>query len=224
MPITTITTPAPETMLTTVKAAADELNLTDEAQYNRLERYIRRATAKILSLTNRYFAESRITETVKAHGRTQLMLERTPLVEIHEVTYDGAEITDYSIDDRGAGTLYRRAGWVWTAGLTAWGTGIEDFPAPNSEEAKYIVDYTAGYQLDSFPDSYTPNADSIELPKDVEDFCLTLVRMLYFARATDPNLKSEKISDYSYTVGSATGGSSFADEQARFVDKWGRVK
>jgi hypothetical protein len=210
-------------MLATVKAAIDELDITDEAQNARLERFIRRASAKIVSLSNRVFAEERVTETVRAHGRTQLLLERTPIVEVHEVLYDSGVITDYEIHSREAGTLYRRAGWIWGVGLMPQTTGIEWFPAPGSEEANYTVDYTAGYQLDSFPSSYTPNADSVELPDDVEDFCLTLVRMMYFARATDPTLQSERIGDYQYLKGSPIT-SAFFEEQAKFVAKWGRVK
>lgn len=209
-------------MLTTVKAAIDELGITDEAQNARLERYIRRASAKVSSLANRVWAEERVTETVRAHGRTQLMLERSPIVEVHEVTYDAEVLTDWEIHDRGAATLYRRTGWLWGVGLMSERAGIGDFPAPNSEDANYTVDYTAGYQLPSFPASYTPNADSVELPDDVEDFCLQVVRLLYHARATDPGLQSEKIGDYSYIKGSPIT-SAFFTEQAAFVAKWGRV-
>jgi len=210
-------------MLTTVKNAIDELGLTDESQNNRLERLIRRASAKIRSLTNRVFGEERITETVNGYGRTQLMLERTPLVEIHEVSYDSNVLTDYSIHDRNGGMLYRSTGWIWTVGLSPEATGITSFPAPSSEEPKFTIDYTAGYLLPSFPDSHVENADSVALPEDVEDFCLMLVKSLYSARATDPSLQSEKIGDYAYTRGSPVT-SSFFEQQSRFVAKWGRIK
>jgi hypothetical protein len=223
VPITTTTTPAPSDLLATVKMAICELEITDEDQNARLERLIRRASARIRSLTNRVYGEERVTETVRSHGRTQLLLERTPLVEIHEVTFDGEVITDYEIKNRGAGTLYRRAGWVWTAGLMPWGSGIEDFPAPGSEEARFAVDYTAGYVLPSFPSSFTPNANSVDMPEDIEDFCLQLVKVLYYARASDPSLASEKIGDYSYAKDKGVD-SGFFELQARFVEKWGRIK
>jgi hypothetical protein len=209
-------------MLTTVKAAIDELDLSDESQNERLERLIKRASAKIRSMTNRVYGEERVTESVRGYGRTQLLLERTPLVEIHEVTYDSNVLTDSEIHDRNAGVLYRSTGWIWTAGLLPDSAGVTRFPAPSSEEPRYIVDYTAGYVLPSFPSSFTLNADSVDLPEDVEDFCLMLVKMLYFARATDPSLQSERIGDYQYTKGSPIT-SAFFEEQARFVAKWGRV-
>ena len=223
MPITETTLAAPSQMLTTVKAAIDELDIGDENQNARLERFIKRASAKIVSLTNRVFGEERVTETVRAYGRTQVLLERTPIVQIHEVTYDGNELTDWEIHDRAAGILYRRSGWIWGAGLMSSYSGIEDFPAPSSEEAKYTIDYTAGYVLPSFPSSFVRNDSSVDLPFDVEEFCLQLVRLLYFARATDPQIQSESIGDYQYLKGSPITSAFFVD-QARFVDKWGRIK
>jgi hypothetical protein len=209
-------------MLATVAAVIDEIDGCDESQTARLERYIKRASAKLVSLANRVWAEERVVETVRAHGRTQLILERTPLVEIHEVTYDSEVITDYEIHSREAGTLYRRSGWVWGVGLMSESSGISAFPAPSSEYANYTVDYTAGYVLPSFPNDFTRNANSVDLPEDVEEFCLQVVRLLYHARATDPSLQSERIGDYQYTRGSPIT-SAFFQDQAAFVAKWGRV-
>ena len=84
-------------------------------------------------------------------------------------------------------------------------------------------------QLDPVSMHYLRTRDSIDaetlrtLASEIGIGWPIIVKILFFARATDPMLQSEKIGDYSYLRGSPIT-SSFFEDQAKFVEKWGRVK
>lgn len=221
MPITTITTPAPNYRLTTLNTVKDELNIEGHSENARLDRLIDRASDKLRSMTNRVFRQERVTETVRGYGNTKLTLERTPVWKVESVAFQGEPITDYEIGDAEAGFLYRRTGWVWT---TSFDWEIERINVPNSEAPLFTVDYWAGYLLPDYDSSYTPPTEGEDknLPKDVEEFCIELIKQRYFARGQDPTIQQEKIGDYQYSKGSPIT-SAFLDEQAKFIEKWGRV-
>jgi hypothetical protein len=110
------------------------------------------ASSSIVSFTRRDFARQAYTETLAGHGDIRLMLARTPVIAVSAVSRDGAIITDYSIDERDAGFLYRRGGWGWTAqcyqGLSGSGRFLDHgSPMPRQEEPQFSVTYTAGYIL-----------------------------------------------------------------------------
>ncbi len=188
MSIESITTPAPSQDLTTVATVVEEMGMTcSPAELRTLERKITSVSAQIRAYCHRPFGEERVTINVKGYGSTQLMLERFPIVEIHSVAFDGEPMTDFVIDDRGAGFLYRRNGWLWTTGSFAGGfpggAPRVAHPHPGSEEALYTVDVTAGFVLPSFPSDFTPNANSVDLPPDIEEAALITVKDLYANRA-----------------------------------------
>ena len=157
------------------------------AELRTLERKIASVSAQIRAYCHRTFGEERVTMNVKGYGYTQLILERFPIIEVHSVAYDGEPLTDFTIDDRGAGFLYRRSGWTWTVGVFGGGfpggQSRVDHPMPSSEEALFQVDVTAGYVLPSFPDSFVPNASSVNLPSDIEAAALITVKDAFANRA-----------------------------------------
>lgn len=148
----TVTTAAVSQRLTRKEKVKAELGITgtdDDALFDDL---IDEASSAIVSFCRRPFAREVLTETVPGYGDFLLKLERTPIISVSSVTKDSGIITDYSIDDAGAGTLYRRGGWAWSvqsiAGLSGWqrwpGRGL---PLPRQEEPLFAVAYTAGYLL-----------------------------------------------------------------------------
>jgi hypothetical protein len=224
--ISEIVTPAPATGLTTLERVKEELNITDEAQHPRLERLIREASAEVVAASGRWWAQERVKEIVRGYGRPTMLLERTPLVQVHSVAFDGGPVTDFTVHDRQASVLYRRQGWLWTVVLgDAW---IEETIVPGGEEKRYTVDYTAGYQLPSFPGSFTapivpPAFPTERLPGDVEAYALLLIRAAHAAIDVDPNVTQEHIGDWSATYGGADSGSLLASATAKFLARWGRV-
>jgi hypothetical protein len=225
--ITEIVTAAPATDLTTLDRVREELGIeSDEAQNQRLERLIRQATADVLSCARRFFAQERVKEIVAGHGSPVLQLERTPLVQVHSVAFDGSPVTDFTLHHAEAGQLYRRNGWLWTAAMSdAW---IEETLLPGVEEQRYVVEYTAGYQLPSYPTSFVPPVvppalPTQRLPADIEEYVLLLIRGAHASRDRDPTVTSEHIGDWSATYGGAGSGSILADATAKFIARWGRI-
>jgi len=148
----TITTVSPTRFLTTRIRVKADLGITTTDKDAILDQYVRDVSAAVESYCHRPFGREVLTETVAGYGENRLMLTRTPIIAVSAVVRDSEAITDYSVDNAGAGTLYREAGWGWTVpvwdGITAGG-GFFDLgsPLPRQEQPDYSVSYTAGYVL-----------------------------------------------------------------------------
>jgi len=151
-----VVTRAPSLRLTTsarLKLSVPSLPASSDDAF--LDELIDDASAAIHSFCNRVeapFARQAYTETLGAFGDTWLMLKGTPLVTITSVLQDGAPLTDWTIEDAGAGIINRRAQWMWTAQLNPGLSGRQSFPAfgapmPGSEELRFSVSYVSGYLL-----------------------------------------------------------------------------
>lgn len=194
----TVTTPPAATLLTTVPRVQIELGIEGDA--TRLLALIQAGSQAIERYCHRAFAQARVTETLGVEFPTTMLgLSRTPVVTVHEVTYNGAAVdsTLWNLDDAGAGLLQKPTGWSPTAiveqSIVAWPSG--------DAEKIYAVDYTGGYILPSFPDL----ADAPDLPGPVELACIEFVRSIVFRKqdqeVAGPVL-SERIGDYAVTYGS----------------------
>jgi hypothetical protein len=148
----TVSTPARNVSLTTLAQLKAELGLTTVENDALLTDTIRRSSAAIEAYCHRTFAREAVSETLPAFGGPYLMLDRYPVATVSSVTYDDAVWTDYSLYDKGCGTLYRQDGWTWSAqvfpGLSGGGRFADwGSPIPGSEEPLVTVEYTAGYLL-----------------------------------------------------------------------------
>jgi hypothetical protein len=139
----TLTSPAQTTALTSLGAVQRALGVGAEAE-PLLTPLIAAASAAIVRFCGRTFARAVYSETPPGYGDLLLMLSATPVVALASVTLDGAPITDALIEDADAGLLYRRDGWVWTAGR---GWNLTEYVVPRSELPSFAVAYTAGYLL-----------------------------------------------------------------------------
>jgi len=180
MAVSSITTAAPSQDLTTVETVVGEMGLTcSPAEIRSLERIISAVSSQIAAFCNRVFGEERVTMLLGGYGTTNLLLDRMPIVEVLSVAADGEPITDHQVIERNAGLLYRRAGWTWTTGgfggQFSGGAPRSAHPMPNSEESIFSVDAWVGYILPSFPAAYVPNANSVELPLEIEDAALITI-------------------------------------------------
>lgn len=149
----TVTTAAASQRLTTRAAVKLALNVTSTADDALFDQLIDQASAAIRSYCHRSFEREAYRETLPGYEGPYLSVRRTPLVAVASIVDSNAAIyTDYSIGEADEGTIYRRAGWTWTAQIGLGLNGWQRFPRygtplPGREEPAFTVAYTAGYLL-----------------------------------------------------------------------------
>lgn len=136
------------TLLTTraaVKAEGNLGTLTD-AQNAIVDDLIASASSAIVGHCGREFARAKIVERVPGFDGLFLQLfDRLPLAVVDEVLYrDDQAFTDYVIDDRVAGFLYRELGWLQTSNI---GFRLDSFVPPNQDRPDWWVTYSGGYMM-----------------------------------------------------------------------------
>jgi hypothetical protein len=180
----TVTGAAEGTDLTTLAAVKADLGLSGTEDDALLADLINRASAMIMSYCGRAFAREALSETFRPSCRLpNLMLARRPVVSDGLAVTEAGETlasADWELDAR-SGLLYRLDG----------ADGRIDWPA-----AKIVVTYAAGYIL--------PGTAGADLPADIEQACLSIVKGLWFARDRDPlvkNLTVDGVGSETYWVG-----------------------
>ncbi len=139
----TLVTRASSRRLVSVSRARLALSL-DPAQDDELARKVDGASTEVERYCGRLFAREEVTELVRGYGGLLLRLRRRPVLRVSAVLSNGEVIADFTIDDEGAGALYRQKGWEWT---TQPGYLLDQYREPEREEPSYSVTYIAGYLL-----------------------------------------------------------------------------
>lgn len=193
VPILDVVTPAPNQDLVSLTDARDELDAPRTSD-TRLKRYITQASEAIATFTRRVWRQETVTETFyspyfmgnwgswgwgwgwrwspyrRSDGKPNpLVLQRYPVSSITSVVVDGTALdpTDYLLDGA-KGLLYR---WDPDGSVAmAWGAQT------------VAITYVAGYQL-------------ADVPPDVQQACMTMIRQRYFSRDRDPYLRSRNVPD-----------------------------
>lgn len=188
-----VVTPATNFQLTTLGAVKGELEISVDTYDAIFTSLIDRASKMIVGECGRPFAYQTYRETLPGYGDYRLMLSRTPIVGTPTILCDSEAITDFVVEERDAGFLWRKTGWKWTV---APGWHITWAPVAGSEDLKFIVSYNAGYVLPGDVGTRT-------LPEDIEQACIQAVKAWFLARKRDPRIESESIGDYQvkYTPG-----------------------
>ncbi len=155
----TVSTFAANRRLTTKDAIKDLLGITVVTDDTLFDDLIDRATDAIKSFTARIFERQAYSETFKGFDTVNITLTHTPIVGTPIITFEGDSVTDFSVENRNAGILYRKRGWVWTVGLAA--NTFIDQPMPDSEDpTKWLATYPAGYLLPD--DDYSAATISVD--------------------------------------------------------------
>lgn len=168
-----VITPATETRLTTVAAVKADLGITTTDQDTRLGALIDQYSAAIATWCDRVFARETVRETLslsRTSDRSQLALDRWPIVQVDAVTLDEAALDP---------SLFHVS--ALTGLLTYLGTSTYDGHWP---VGRTVITYRTGYVL--------PGNDGRSLPHDIERACIMLVKGAWFATARDPSLRSEQ--------------------------------
>lgn len=185
--------PAPTTRLTTPAAVLAYLPTADPA---RVDALIDGASAFISAHTHRVWGRETVIETLPGSGTRYLGLQRAPVLSVGTVTEDGGTITDYSVADVDAASLYRADGWSWRSGRLwepiSYSSG---YILPGGGDQRYTVSYTAGYGLPG--GTVTP----VTLPADVQQAAIVTVQAWYQAAARDPNVTRKQVGDVSISYG-----------------------
>lgn len=107
---------------------------------------IRQASGLAESFCERVFARSMYTDQLPSDGRTTLMVDTTPLVEVVGVARDGSEIpaSEFKVLDPEAGFLFRDGGWQADTPL-AFRFNVTRMPFRS--RGAYEVEYVGGYLL-----------------------------------------------------------------------------
>lgn len=139
----TVTEPAHTTALTTLARLKAELGLVDvdAARDGKVAEWILEASDAIVAYVGHVLAREALLETFVGLGRTDTLLERTPIAAVTAVTLEGAVVdpATYRVADAEAGVLYRVGGvWTDTRGRSTWLT-------PERRTDRGADDWAAGY-------------------------------------------------------------------------------
>lgn len=100
------------------------------------------ATRAIDEYCSRTFIRERETVTIVGDGGTDLLLRRTPVVQVNSILYKTAVVAGWRILDPDAGILYKPDGWLETRGFSWF---ISEQRLPNTDQLDYAIDYVGGY-------------------------------------------------------------------------------
>lgn len=211
-----VSTAAATTALTTrdaFKAAANLTSTTDDDFIDTLIVSISDQVNTILGVATatdgtRTIGRETLVETIRSdqyrrygarcclhHGHVALILSRYPIVSVTSITEDDVAVdaADYEID--GASGMIKR---LDSDALRSW------------YAAKIVVTYVAGWLL--------PNDTGRNLPYDLEDAVISMIKASRFGRDRDPAIKSESMLqrtyEYELFAGTTAGGPVPADAMA----------
>jgi hypothetical protein len=188
--------------LTTVARLARELQITAPASGDALaqmEDLISEVSAAVESYCGRRFAKATLTEAVPSYDTAILLLSRSPLLEVSQVTRDGALVpqaewaTTPEPDDAAAGLLRNlTSSWLWSSDFASSAAPERH---PGQERRRYTVTYTAGYVLPKDATNDSPRT----LPYDLERAVLLTCVAEYRNRGRNLMVSSESLLSASLT-------------------------
>jgi hypothetical protein len=129
------------------------------------------------------------TETLAGSGDNFLPLSVHPIADITSVTLDSSIITDYVVDDKAVGILFRENGW--RKRVKAFNTTLAQVPHFGREDPTDLsVVYTAGYKM---PGSTATSTGVETLPLIFEQAGIEIVKDWFAGRKSLSNIKRKKI-------------------------------
>jgi hypothetical protein len=157
-----------------------------------ISKWITAATAAIVSFCNRNFVQQVYRETLPGYGSVSMTLAESPLVNVAAILFQGQALTDFSVDDPDAGTLYRQNLWDYSTQV-GWVLGGLVVPSAAARDAAgaFQIDYTAGWLT---PGQANPPINTgPSLPPDITKACVELVKFWYLRRRVDPDAAERRI-------------------------------
>jgi hypothetical protein len=164
------------------------------SQDARLTILIRWASKAIATYCRRTFGRAEYRETLAGTGLQKVMLHRLPIEGTPELSWRGTAWTDWRIEDRQAGILWRLNGWPGEFGRTGRYGYRPDYAAP--DRTPLVVDYWAGYFLpgEEDPDDLEPG-EFFRLPDDIERAAFLTVQAWFRGDSLDGSVSSTSTSE-----------------------------
>lgn len=182
----TVVTPPAFSNFCTLASLKGQLDITDSSHDAVLTEFIVNASAAVRSYCHQDFRAASFTETLGGFGNSFLMVSRTPIQSVSQITLDGGVVdpTTYNIEEPGAGLIFSQTPWFWTAEL---GVNVSLETMEYSEIRRYQVTYTAGYNLPDDPIQTNP------LPGDIVLATEDTVKDLYLGRKLYERLQAQTV-------------------------------
>jgi hypothetical protein len=208
-----ILTPAVSTLLTKLGDVKADLEIpsSDTSNDAVLTDLIRDASDEI-QREFQFFCKQSYRETLPGYGTPILQLKRTPIVSVSLVKHNDEVITDYTIEDREAGHLYRKQGWLWTASV---GWRMTAYVMPNTEHPEFTVEYMAGYIPADQQDSDMPGTIQRSTRETVKDW--------YFLLKRASDVQSKSVGDFSISYVTGEQVRSIPPRAMSRLQKWRRL-
>lgn len=187
MRIVTVVTPATSEAFTTLATVKDALGITNTAQDTKITRLIEVVSREIERITGRRFPRETVTEKLPGPGTYYLVLERRPVVEVTQITFNGGVIPAEEYIVAPASGIVQRITCEWQD--TSVIEPITDFRASFGATPDFQVDYTAGYLM--------PGEVDRDLPADLEEIAIDFIQASLVWKRRDPTLKSRSLGDAS---------------------------
>lgn len=181
--------------LTTLAVAKEALGIAvaDDSQDAAVLRQVNVASQYLENACARIFGRATLEESVPGYGTDKLVLSRPPIVSVSGITYreNTVDITNL-VTYAGAGMVQLRGGFQWTAHVAGGLGAMTAHGLPGTEMPDYVVSYVGGWVLPQ--DDGDPARD---LPYDIEETCLDLIRAQWLYRTRDPAIRGEKLRTWS---------------------------
>jgi uncharacterized phiE125 gp8 family phage protein len=191
-------------LLVSVADVKESMDLTDAVNDTKLARFIGRASARIDAYCHRTFLLQTYRALLPAYGGERLLLPCAPVRAVLAV-YDGTDTgtarqlsaTEYTVDKQN-GWIEYESGWPWSAQSRP---EVAPFPEPNSEVARYIVDWSAGYVPLNGTTATGDGATSTgcTIPLDLQEAAISLTRSRWLSRTRDQAISSKRVGELSIT-------------------------
>lgn len=139
-----------------------------------LYQLIERASRMIEDYTHRIFVKQGYQETLNNINKDKIILSQIPVISIETILMDEDILLSYDKFDAESGIVY----------LDNWWGSFYIMPVN-----KIIIEYTAGYE---------------EIPGEIENACIELVKDMYANRNSSVRVDSERIGSYSVSYGSTS--------------------
>jgi hypothetical protein len=209
-----VVTPAISVLLTMLASVKLDLGIpdSDTSKDATLNDLIRDASDSI-QREYQFLCRQTYRETLPGYGNAILQLKRTPIVSVSSVTHNSEPITDYTIEDKEAGHLYRRLGWCWTASV---GWKMTAYVIPNSEHPDFTVDYVAGY--------LAADQANTNMPPEVQRAARETVIDWFKSAGRAADVQSKSVGDLSITYVTGDAAKFFIPPRAMSrLQKWNRL-
>lgn len=182
--------------LTTFETVRVELDLDEECDRDKIERFINAVSQAISNVAGGrvFHYEVDVVEPKRGFGDFRLIMDRAPIVSIDSIlllNIDGTTSSTFASDtyeidgNPENGIIFRPAGWIWTAGTTA---SIKSDPMAGSERRAIQVTYTPGYIT---PQQEDDGVGTRNLPYDLEQAAIDSIVALWRGSSRDRSIASK---------------------------------